>query len=159
VVPAGAYFLLAVVDSNGTIVETSTGNNTETSAQPIQIAVPFVDLSNAVVSAPAAVVRGKSAALPIRVSNAGNILAAGTVNATVAAIPADGGAPIELAAIPVKVRLRTSAARRVKLKVPVPDALTPGSYTFSVTLSAVNPLTDANPANDTALAASQFSVS
>jgi Tol biopolymer transport system component len=147
-VPDGSYFLLAQLDP-GQTGDTNSDNNVTAFAQPIVLAAPFVDLTGVFAGSPTGFSAGKKTAVAINVTNAGNIAAAGATSVVVTATPVAGGAPVTLATVPAKLKLKPGKSKTLKLKVVPPADLVAGSYTLGGTINASNQIAESDVTNNT----------
>jgi len=146
--PDGPYFILSRVEFPGAGAAGSDPGLTAvaSSASPVIIAAPFVDLTGSV--AGALLAAQAKASVPIRVQNVGNITFKGTITVRLYA-SADqtidaGDASV---AVPVKLNLRAGAGKVQVLKF-TPPALSPGTYFLIVSIDDANAVAEGNEVNN-----------
>lgn len=151
----GVYKLLVKTSATGL------ADATATSGSSVTIAAPFVDLSGSFATPfPTAAVRGRKLSVPLLIQNAGNIPAAGTINVAIASsltTEAPLGAPS--ITVPVKLKLKAASSKVVRLKLTVPDALTPDSYFLIATIDSTNVLAETDETNNVAVSGTSIIIS
>ena len=157
-VPDGTYNLVATVDTTSAVAEGNETNNTATTAAPVTIAAPFVDLT-AAVGAPArgALAIGRRASVPVILTNGGNVPASGlaTVDMFASADNLIGG-DTPLATVTRKLKLKNGKARPVRLSFLVPADLPAGSYFIVTSVDTQNAIAESNESNNTAISTVAF---
>jgi Tol biopolymer transport system component len=154
--PDGTYNIVATVDSAGAVTESNDSNNSATTAAPVTIAAPFVDLT-AEVGAPVrgSLPIGRRAIVPVILTNAGNVPGAGTITIDLFASGDNvlgGDAP--LASVTKKVKLRNGRPRTIRLGFLVPADLAAGSYFIGTSVDATGVVPPESAAgNNTAIGA------
>jgi hypothetical protein len=159
-VPDGTYNLVATVDSAGAVGESNDSNNTATSAAPVTIAAPFVDLT-AEVGAPArgSLTIGRRNTVPVLLTNAGNIPAAGTITIDLFASGDNviGGADdVPLATVTKRIRQRSGRPRPIRVSFLLPSNVAPGSYFIGTSVDTTNTIQESHDDNNTAVSGTPF---
>jgi hypothetical protein len=132
--PAGTYYIVSeVTDSAG-------ASSPAASTGTVTVAPPFVTLSAASASVPAAVKLGKLASAVVAVTNSGNVPAAGSLQIALSArLPGtSGSADVPLQTVTVKIKIKPAGARRLRLRFLVPSTLQAGSYSLVAQLDPNN---------------------
>jgi hypothetical protein len=149
----GSYFLTAAVDAT----KTNTANATASTARTVAVSQPTVDLATVFSNGPAVVVTpGGHGIASVTVENLGNVDAVGTLNLNLYE-SADG--TLDTSVDPVlgslsgrKIDLRPGHSMTFKIHFVAPTGQAAGSYKLiAATTSSTQP-SDANSANDSAVA-------
>ena len=160
-VPNNEYDIIAqITPGEGAPAETNAGNNTAAADVHVTIAQPFTELAAVEFAAvPRGTVRvGGSTSATLAVRNAGNVPVNGTINVALAASTAATGAnPTALATVPVNLKMKAGATKRLRLRFAVPAELQPGTYFLAGTIDG-SAVTDANAANNAAVSTGTFTV-
>lgn len=155
----GSYKVLAQVDPSGIAAQAPKTDDVAV-AGAVTIAAPFVDLSTTFPSALAAGYKiNKKSRVNVRLTNLGNVLAAGTATVSLyssADTVADIGDTL-LGSVIVKVKLKPQAGKTFKVSFKLPEGFAVGSSNLIATTSSTN-LTDVSALNDIAVAAEPFTV-
>jgi len=161
-VPDGTYNLVATVDSAGAVVESNDSNNTATTAAPVTIAAPFVDLT-AEVGAPTrgSLSIGRRGVVPVILTNAGNSTASGLVTMDLFASTDNviGGADdVLLTTVTKRIKLRNGKPRPIRVNFLVPTNLPAGSYFIATAVDTTNTIVESHDDNNTAVSGTPFQV-
>jgi subtilase family serine protease len=149
-VPDGDYTLLGVVDPAGAITESNEANNAAGAPATVNIRHAFVDLTGSVPSPLSGTLApGGRVTAPLVLQNLGSVTAKGSVTLTLLGTdPAGVAADVPLGQVVQRVSLKPGASRHVRVNFTLPGNVPVGPYTFTVTLDALAPLVDENPANN-----------
>jgi hypothetical protein len=157
-VPDGNYFILARADSANAFGETDETNNDASSATPVGIAAPFVDLAASDVRAgPPPVAVGTKPAkqkASVRVTNHGNVASNANVVTRFAAsadATLDAGDVI-LGEVARPLRIAPGKAMTVSVPIEFPPGLVPGSYVVLVRVDAADAIAEKDEGDNTAIA-------
>ena len=161
-VPDGTYNLVATVDSAGAVVESNDSNNTATTAAPVTIAAPFVDLT-AEVGAPTrgSLSIGRRGVVPVILTNAGNSTASGLVTMDLFASTDNviGGVDdVLLTTVTKRIKLRNGKPRPIRVNFLVPTNLAAGSYFIATAVDTTNTIVESHDDNNTAVSGTPFQV-
>ena len=148
--PDGQYFLLAEVDSQNVLDETNEADNVGSTAAPVTIAAPFVDIRPATASlgaAPATLLPNRKVSFKVTLTNPGNIDLKATTQANLNA-SADttlGAGDTNLSIRSLKLSLKPGQTKTYKLTFALPDTLPTGdSYFLALQLDATNVVIEQN---------------
>lgn len=145
----GNYTLLAVVDAAGQVAETDETNNLAVAAQSTFFVAPFVDLGVAVLSASASIRPGGRGFATLRITNLGNVPAAGPLLTEVLLSPDDGGPSLgTFGQLSRSVRL--APGRSLNLRVPLSRPTLAGTVFVTGRLAWSGVLPDTNAENNSA---------
>ncbi len=143
-VAAGSYYVLAQLSSAaGASVATSNGS--------VDLQAPVINLSDSVTVVSPAVKQGKKAVIAVTVANSGNVLAKGRLQiALSASTDPSGSNPQLLRPAFVPIQITPSGRTVLRLLVPLPAALIPGSYYITATIDPNNAFAESNPGDNSA---------
>jgi hypothetical protein len=139
----GAYRLVAQTTADAGVTVGADASDTT-----VNIAAPFVDLSGSFPTSPPSrpVRAGRTASIPLTISNAGNIPVTGTIGVVFSAgldqDPGDGD--VVLPAGTLRLKLKAASAKVFRVKVTVPDTLAAGPYFLSAAIDSGEVLTEPN---------------
>jgi subtilase family serine protease len=158
----GTYNLVATVDSANAVTEADETNNIATSAVPVAIALPVVDLVPTV-GAPTggAFTIGRRASVPVTIANNGNVPAGGTITIDLFASGdnlIDAG-DFPLASVTRKIKVRNGASKVIRLSFVVPSGLAAGQYFVTTNVDSAGGIPESDETNNTAVSGSAFPVS
>lgn len=149
----GTFFVLANANESRGITEGSFVNNTSTSAVTVIVAPAFVDLGAEFVSGPTTSVKpGKRATFSIRLNNAGNITASGSVLLQLLASTdpaASGDDLILVGARATRISLRPGQ-RVLRFTATIPKNTAPGTYNLILKIDS-SALNGRNPIRESVL--------
>jgi glucose/arabinose dehydrogenase len=135
----GDYLLLAQVDSADAVEEADESNNVAASAAPFPLQAPFINLSGSLAPEGVTLVRGRRSAVPLTLSNGGNVPARGRLRYSLLASPdADAGAGLPLRTFARATRLAAGGSRTSRLRFVTPGELPPGTWFLAVVVDADN---------------------
>jgi len=127
---------------------------TSVSAAKVTIAAAEVDLATTVITVPTTATPGKSIAVTLELSNAGNIAASGKLEFAFSASPtSDGANAVVLGTLNTRINIKPGTSQRLKLKVPVPAGAASGSFFLVATADPSDVFNDPNLANNTGISA------
>jgi hypothetical protein len=159
--PDNNYFLIARIDSTEAVPELKESDNNAVTANPINIAAPFVDLSGTPGTIKGTLAPGAKISAPINVSNAGNTAVKQSVPVQVVASPGDqtlGNGDVAVATPNVKLSVNPSSSKTAKLTFTLPTTLTPGTYFLLATLDAGHTLTTESNVDNNLVVLGSFTV-
>lgn len=135
----GAYVILATVDSANTIAESNESNNAAASPSPVNIRQAFIDLTGSFGRLPAAIPTGKMTAVPLVITNSGNIVATGTISISFYA-SADGtrdaGDTFLTTIGGQKISIKPGTTRALNLRIRTPAGLMPAKHFLIAVVNA-----------------------
>jgi subtilase family serine protease len=149
----GNYHLSLVVDPDSALGEKSEANNSAATVGTIAVAAPFVDLSGAYRTSPSQLAIGKPGKVALQMSNSGNVLADGTINVRVVASTDNkmDAKDVEVATIPVRVKIKPGATKNKLIKLTLPLSLPSGIYYLIAKVDSDNVLNEPDVSNNTVL--------
>jgi subtilase family serine protease len=154
----GTYNLVASVDSTGVVTESSEANNDATTAAPVRIAPPFVDLLPTVgpPSRGGFVVGGRSN-VPVTIVNNGNVPARGLITIELlVSTDALGTATTTLGSITRPINVRNGRAKTIRIPVLFPTTLGAGSYFVITNVDTTNAIEESDDTNNSATSSVAF---
>jgi subtilase family serine protease len=151
VAPAGAYHLIALVNSDAAIPDTVAENNIAVDeVHHVELEPPMRDLSAAFNTVPEFARLGKSVTVLVDVGNIGNLPAKGKISFSIAAstdTTADPiGTPIAVARAKVNVPINDVATAKVKFRIP--STLPAGTYFLIGTVDSTNVVAETDETNN-----------
>jgi len=147
---AGAYSLIAAVTApDGTI--------TATAGPSVLIAPSFVSLTaSALRPTTPTVIPGKRGTAVLTFTDAGNVPVSGSAPLTLTGT-SDGGSPLTIAMLPLKIKLKAGQSKASTIKFTVPATVPAGTYTLTAALE-VTGLGDDSPTDGIATSALPLTV-
>lgn len=150
----GNYFIVVQADNGQGQIGT---NATSTE---VNVAAPFVDLSNLWNGVAPAIVAGKKTTMTFKVQNIGNVAAKGTLTVQLQATSGttlDSTAQTVATVSPVHVSIQPGKTGTVHLRF-VPGVITSGTYHLAITLNPLAGFTGINFTSNTVFSANTFTV-
>jgi subtilase family serine protease len=161
-VPDGTYNITATVDPTNALAEADDTNNSATSAAPVAMALPFVDLVPTVGSpARGSLPIGRRTSVPVSIVNGGNVPAGGTITIDLFASTDNvmSNDDLPLASVIRKVKIRNGKARVIRVSFVVNPSLAAGQYFLATNIDSTNAIPESHDDNNTAVSASAFQAS
>ena len=153
--PAGDYYLRAVVDSSNTIMETNETNNTAYGQNKYQVRAAFVDLTGSfgTLSLPNPTKAGDYVLVPLQVTNGGNVPASSWCTLQVwASLDGDltkGADDYKLAETRPYIYLGAAQTGTYYLAFLVPGSIPAGTYDLVAVIDSANDIAETNPGGET----------
>ena len=148
----GNYYLLVQADTTNAVAESNEANNTGTSAATALIRQPFTDLQPTSVGKPSRISAGSEATVSLVLKNNGNVpFKAGTPIA-IAISPdetIDAGDRV-LTTVTPTVSIKNGKTKSVRVAVPLPADLAPGTYFIGADVDPANVLPESSEDNNVA---------
>jgi uncharacterized protein YkwD len=148
----GNYFVLAQFTSGATVGVAASGSK-------INLAAPFVNLSDSVTVVSPSAKPGSKAVITVTVKNSGNINAQRPLQIALSASTDPAGAnPQSLPSQTKSIHIAPGGQSVLRLSVPIPAALVPDSYFIVATVDPNNTFNESNPNDNTAVSGNELKV-
>ena len=128
--PDGTYFVIAKVDPGTAVVDADPTNNTSTSATPVRIQAPFVDLRADTIHVATGPLGAGTNRVDVTVSNLGNVPVVGPLTISLSAVPPGlAGTETALGQVTRVVKIGENGGRKTfRITFLLPLALPRGTY-------------------------------
>lgn len=148
----GNYFLLVQADTTNAVAESNEGNNSGTSPTTALIRQPFTDLEPTFVGKPSRITAGSEAGVTVVVKNNGNVPFRGAVPITIVLSSDDvvDGSDRVVTTVTPSLGVKNGRTKSVKINVPLPADLAPGTYFVGADVDPANAFAESNEDNNLA---------